>query len=580
MKRVVCMILTLVLTLTLLPVGAQASTGGKLLALTFDDGPSSSYTGKLLDGLKDRGIHVTFFVQGQSAQNNLDLVKRAYSEGHEIASHTWDHPNLSQLSWAEVERQFQRSYEVLDKACGTGTDYLIRPPYGITTDTIRANIDAPLIHWSVDTRDWESLNAYSVRDAILNDSYDGAIVLVHDIHKTSVEGALMALDTLLARGYEFVTVSELYRRRGIALEDGVRYYDCKPNGTDLGAIPTPTITYTTDKVTMEITISADTDAPIYYTTDGTAPNQNSAQYTGPFTVSYPCDIQAVAAYEMNGSRSETAILAFGKTPCDPPTIAVEDGKLVLHHSKEDVELYYTLDGSKATTNSTRYTGPVEIPGDCCVRAVAGGGFYAQSRETSIYCSARGNLFADVVPGTWYFDSIDRLVAMGLMSGVGGNRFEPEEKLTRGMLVALLYRASGETLESGWVKENTFRDVPDGEYYAEAVEWAYRNGIVSGDAPKVFRPEGYITREELCRVIDGYLTHRGQTLPRGSNCNSLFRDGARISSWARSSVEAMVASGLLSGDGKNVYPQGNATRAEVSSILCRMLDYESGNKIEA
>ena len=573
MKRFFSLVLALALVLTLMPFQVTAAKGGKLIALTFDDGPDTKDTPRLLDGLKERGVHVTFFVQGQYVKNATSLVRRAYDEGHEIGSHTWDHPNLPELSLAEVESQFQRSYAVLDKVCGAGTDYLIRPPYGNTTEAIRANIGAPLIHWSVDTRDWETLNTYSVRDAILEEVYDGAIVLLHDIHGTSVDGALLAIDTLLKRGYELVTVSELFRRRGVELEDGVRYYQCKPTGTDLGPIPTPKITYTTDKQTMEITITADTDAPIYYTTDGSSPNNTSQVYTGPFTVDYPCDIRAVAAYALNGSRSETAVLAFGVTPCDPPTVQVEDMVLTLSHEVEDMEMYFTLDGSTATAKSTLYTGPVEVAGGHYSRAVAGGGFYKMSKEIVLYCSERGNLFADVTPDKWYYEPIDRLVSEGLMNGVGDHRFAPNDKLTRGMLVTLLFRASGEDLGDSWTQTSGFTDVVKSQYYAEAVEWAYRNGIVNGYSARSFKPDGNITREELCKVIDGYLTYRGNALPRGESCKGKFADYGKIQKWALSSVEAMVSAGLIQGDGKNVNPGGNATRAEVATVLSRMLDYE-------
>ena len=323
---------------------------------------------------------------------------------------------------------------------------------------------------------------------------------------------------------------------------------------------------------MEITITADTDAPIYYTTDGTSPKAGSAVYTGPFTVPYPCDIKAVAAYKINGSKSRTAVLAYGKTPCEMPSMEVKDMVLTLSHP-EDVEIYYTTDGTPATKESTRYTGPVKLSGACTIRAVAGGGFYAMSRELKLLCSDRSNLYADLEAGKWYFDPIDRLVSMGIMSGVGNYCFNPNGNLTRGMLVALLYRCSGEDLGDTWEKTNTFRDVQDGRYYSEAVEWAYRNKIVNGDSPTVFRPDGNITRQELCRVIDGYLTYQQTPLARGESCKTLFADYHQIAPWALSAVEAMTGAGLIYGDGYRMNPKGTATRAEVAAVLVRMLDYQ-------
>lgn len=576
MKRVLSFVLMLTLILTMIPIQASAAKGDRLIALTFDDGPDSKDTPRLLDGLKERGVNVTFFVQGQSLEWGSRYVSRAYAEGHEIASHSWNHPNLPDLSTESALNQFERSYKELDKICGEGTDYLIRPPYGNSTADFREKIDAPLIHWSVDTRDWETLNTYAVRDAILQDSYDGAIVLLHDIHSTSVDGALLAIDVLLARGYELVTVSELYRRRGVELEDGERYYHLKPNGTDLGPIPEPKITYTTDKKTMVITITAGSDAPVYYTTDGSAPTTQSKVYTGPFTVDYPCDIRAVAAYKLNGSRSKTAVLAMGVTPCDPPQMQVEDMKLILTHELENVDIHYTLDGSAPTYESPLYTGPVEIEGGHYIRAIAGGGFYAKSRELKLYCSENGNLYADVKPGDWYYRPIDNLVTLGLMNGVGDYKFAPNTKLTRAMMVTLLYRCSGDDLGNDWKKTSKFTDVKDGKYYSEAVEWAFRNKIVNGYSDKIFRPDGNITREEMCKVIDGYLAYRGCKLERGKSCKAIFSDYNKISKWALSSVEALVAAGLIKGDNGKMNPAGSATRAEVATVLDRMLAHEQAH----
>lgn len=573
MKRVLSFVLMLTLILTMIPVSASAAKGDKLIALTFDDGPDATDTPRLLDGLKERGVSVTFFVQGQSLEWGSRYVKRAYAEGHEIASHSWNHPNLPDLSTEKALEQFSKTAKLLDKICGKGADYLIRPPYGNSTADFREKIDAPLIHWSVDTLDWQTLNEYSVRDSILREAYDGAIVLLHDIHSTSVDGALMAIDVLLDRGYELVTVSELYRRRGVELKDGERYYHLKPNGTDLGPIPEPKITYTTDKKTMEITITAGSDAPVYYTTDGSAPTTESKIYSGPFTVDYPCNIRAVAAYKLNGCRSKTAVLAMGVTPCDPPQMKVEDMKLILSHELENVDIHYTLDGSTPTYDSPMYTGPVEIKGGHYIRAIAGGGFYAKSKELKLYCSENGNLYADVKPGDWYYQPIDNLVTLGLMNGVGEHRFAPNTKLTRAMMVTLLYRCSGDDLGDGWKKTSKFTDVKSGKYYSEAVEWAYRNKIVNGDSPKIFRPDGNITRQEMCKVIDGYLAYRGCELARGSSCKKLFSDYSKIAKWALSSVEAMVAAGLIKGDNGRMNPAGNATRAEVATVLDRMLRYE-------
>lgn len=573
MKRVLSLMLALVLIVGLMPLRADAAAGGKLIALTFDDGPDKQDTPRLLDGLAERGVKVTFFMQGKNADYYPDIVSRVYQEGHEIGSHSWDHPNLVELTEAQIRSQFSRSYEVLDETCGQGTGYLVRPPYGNTNEWVREIIDTPLIYWSVDPEDWDVRNAQVVRQRIVDNAYDGAIVLVHDIHSTTIDGALMAIDDLLAQGYEFVTVSELFRRRGVELENCMKYYDCKNNGTDLGPIPAPEITYTTDKVTMTITIQGQSDAPIYYTTDGSCPNGEAALYTGPFTVDYPTDIKAVAAYRLNGSRSDLAVLEFGKTPCAPPEISVENGVMTLTCQTGNVDMYYTLDGSAASLGAILYTGPVEIPGGHYIRAVSGGGYYKKSAETVLYYSETGNLYADVKPDAWYFEGIDRVVTAGVMNGVGEHKFAPMQKLTRGMLVTLLYRYSGDSLGENWTRTYTFRDVKAGSWYEEGVEWAYRSGIVNGYSSSAFGPDDNLTRQELCKVVDYFLAYRGNGLPAGGSCADVFADYERIAKWALPSVEAMVSAGLIQGDGRNMNPLGNASRAEVAVILTRVMDYE-------
>ena len=580
MKKIFSLLLTVVLLLGMIPIPSHAAQGGKLIALTFDDGPDGVDTVKLLDGLETRQAKVTFFTLGQNASRNKDLIRRAYAQGHEIACHSWDHPDLTGKSDAEVRRQVKDSTAVLDEICGTGANYLFRPPFGSTNERVRSLIPHPIIIWSVDPQDWKYRNTDTVRNHIVNNAYDGAIVLVHDIHSTTIPAALQAIDILTKQGYEFVTVSELYRRRGLSMQPGVRYFDCRSNGTDLGPIEKPEISYTVSGDKMEITLTAPSDAPIYYTLDGSVPNQQATRYEGPFEAPYPCNLHAVAAYQLNGSRSEPAVLAPGETPCQMPRISVENGIVTMQAEDPGVTIYYTLDGSDPASGGRVYEAPIPLSGEGELRVICGGGFYRPSPEQRLYYSARGQLYRDIRPGDWYFDPMDRMTAEGMMKGVGDYRVAPQERLTRGMLVTLLYRYQAAPLEEGWEKTSQFGDVPGDEYYAAPVEWAFRNGIVNGDSATVFRPEGDITRQELCRVIAGFLKHRGHTLPAGTALEGRFDDAGRISDWAKESMESMVAAQLLLGDGRNVNPRGSATRAEVSAILIRMMDYEAGLEAEA
>lgn len=109
--------------------------------------------------------------------------------------------------------------ELITAAGGDDPAY-IRPPYGNANQTVRSNVSVPLINWAVDPLDWKYRNADTVCNNIVSGAYDGAIILAHDIHKTSVPGALAAIDELLDEGYEFVTVKDLFKRRGVTPRPG------------------------------------------------------------------------------------------------------------------------------------------------------------------------------------------------------------------------------------------------------------------------------------------------------------------------------------------------------------------------
>lgn len=223
--------LALLLILTLCVPAAASGFTGKLIAITFDDGPGA-YTATLLDELAARDVKATFFVSGYRAANYPETLKRMVSEGHQLASHTQNHENLNALSAAKIADEIGRTQEYITAAGGDSPAY-IRPPYGNANKTVRAQAGAPLMNWSVDPEDWKYHNADTVCNNILAGSYDGAIILVHDIYQTSVNGALAAIDRLLEQGYEFVTVRDLLLRRGITPEAGVMYYDAKNTGVNL-----------------------------------------------------------------------------------------------------------------------------------------------------------------------------------------------------------------------------------------------------------------------------------------------------------------------------------------------------------
>ncbi len=182
------------------------------IALTFDDGPHETLTPKLLDLLASRHIKVTFFVLGECVQPHSDILARAAREGHEIANHSWSHPQLNRKSDDEVRSQLKRTDDLIKSVIGHRPT-LFRPPYGALTAKekkwIPDEFGYRIILWDVDPLDWKDPGPAAVTNRILREARAGSIVLSHDIHKGTIESVPATIDQLLAKNYKFVTVSEL-----------------------------------------------------------------------------------------------------------------------------------------------------------------------------------------------------------------------------------------------------------------------------------------------------------------------------------------------------------------------------------
>lgn len=177
------------------------------VALTFDDGPSV-YTEGLLDILKEQGVRATFFILGKSARIQSETVSRMFAEGHQIGNHTWNHPNLTQLSDELIRQQIQQTDEIVTQIIGQPTQHL-RPPYGAFNDRVLAVSGMPVIFWSVDPLDWKDRDADIVAARII-ESPAGAIILAHDIHRSTVAAVPAIIEALRERGIHFVTVTQLF----------------------------------------------------------------------------------------------------------------------------------------------------------------------------------------------------------------------------------------------------------------------------------------------------------------------------------------------------------------------------------
>ena len=193
------------------------------IAFTFDDGPGE-YTDELLDCLEENNAHATFFMLGQNVGSWESTVQRMADIGCEIGSHSWDHPNLYDLSMDSVAKEFSDTDAALEKACGQKAS-VARAPYGNWSDDITSTVGKPFFTWSLDSMDWSYLDVNKDYDAVMNgDLTDGSIILMHDIHEPSVQAAIKMIPELVQKGYKLMTVSELAAAKGVTLQ-GANYSD-------------------------------------------------------------------------------------------------------------------------------------------------------------------------------------------------------------------------------------------------------------------------------------------------------------------------------------------------------------------
>lgn len=194
----------------------------KYVALTFDDGPRADTTGRLLDGLLERGAAATFFVIGEQVPCNEALLQRMKAEGHQIGNHTYSHVRLLKADKDAVVEEVHKAETLLKEAVGEG-DFWLRPPYGLIGSERAKLIKTPMIYWSVDPQDWKLLDKDKVVAAVMDAVQPGDIILLHDFYSTSVDAALEIVDRLQKEGYDFVTVEELFRIQGVEPQPGTLY---------------------------------------------------------------------------------------------------------------------------------------------------------------------------------------------------------------------------------------------------------------------------------------------------------------------------------------------------------------------
>lgn len=570
-KKILSMAIMIMMVFTAVPFvnGASpdsdvyaASTGTKLAAITFDDGPSG-YTSQLLDGLKARDAHATFFMTAKNGShgilNHSDVLSRMINEGHQLANHSYDHPSIGKLSGSQVANEFGNVEALLFNAQGGSYLDMLRTPGGAVNSTIQANCGGPIILWSVDTLDWKNRNADTVYSNIVNKTGDGSIILLHDLYQTSVQGALRAIDTLQARGYEFVTVAELMRRRGVTPENGKTYTSIPSSGADLPAYSAPVLVPQAGASQGTFSVSAYTAEPgltFHYTTDGTMPSMASPVLNGPVEISGGTTIK-VTGIDRYGTRTPAASASYtytkyGQLFSDVPADA----------------WYYDTVGEIAHSGLMGGTGSYTFSPD--------GTLTRGMMVTVLYRYDKSRRSEDQIsdtPATEEKNDPDPVEMTDqdpeITPPEDDDAVSEDDDFRQDEMTPL----NGETENT--VKKSdidlteakpVFEDVSPDAWYYDAVCWAAENGISRGTDDTHFSPDQPVTREQIACMIYNYV----KPADSPDEVQSSFFDWYMVSDWSKQSVLWCIDKGILGGnDQGQLQPDANATRAQCAAMLLRL-----------
>ena len=203
-------------------MSAAVSAGPKLIALTFDDGPSLNFTPKVLKILDNEDIKATFFLVGKWLPGKRALVQEMVKDGQQIGNHTFDHIKLTGLSADEIRSELYRTDSALTDITGQ-TSFMVRPPFGARNCNMLASIDAPVILWTLDPAAGKQVPGRKMARFVLSHAKDGDIILLHDTTQYNLDAVKPIIDGLKKKGFSFVTVDELFQRKGVTPENGIAY---------------------------------------------------------------------------------------------------------------------------------------------------------------------------------------------------------------------------------------------------------------------------------------------------------------------------------------------------------------------
>lgn len=206
----------------------KGSTSSKVIALTFDDGSDGTNIQKILDALSANKVKATFFLTGSGAEKHPQAIKNIVAKGHQIANHSYSHPDFTKLSASQIKAELDKTEATIKKITGKSTKPLFRAPFGYTNPAVLAAVGnagySHTVHWNIDTVDWKGVSAASITNKVVNNVVPGTIVLMHTgAGASGTPGALPGMiSKLKAKGYSFVTVSEILKLKQ-APTSGTKY---------------------------------------------------------------------------------------------------------------------------------------------------------------------------------------------------------------------------------------------------------------------------------------------------------------------------------------------------------------------
>ncbi|WP_168157254.1 polysaccharide deacetylase family protein [Sporosarcina ureilytica] len=180
----------------------------KRVALTFDDGPDPKVTTRILETLERYDAKATFFMLGSRVEYYPEIAKSVHEAGHELGNHSWTHPDLTKANNDKIASEIDRTTTIIEEVTGQKPE-IFRPPYGAFNDNVLNLTDLSMILWDVDTLDWKHRNASQLLSYVKQNTRDGSIILMHDIHTSTADGLDAVLAYLAENDFQFVTISEL-----------------------------------------------------------------------------------------------------------------------------------------------------------------------------------------------------------------------------------------------------------------------------------------------------------------------------------------------------------------------------------